>query len=566
MDRKSFIEKLIGGMSIEQKVGQCLVIGFTGTVITPKIIERIKRYCPAGIRTGLTFRMKSAYHDPYATSEKCAYRVLREPTGTVKDILPGMPVPVCANSEYCHFLNTMKKAALNNDLGIPLHMTFDMGGDTSTDYFHGGIRFFPSAMGITRSGNPKLAYDVAWAIARQVIPLGYNWIHSPVLDVNTNPLNPEVGTRSYGENANDAIIFAMEAMKGLRDGGLITTGKHFPGRGESISDAHHGLPTIELSRKDMAQHLAPFQSLIDSGLPAIMSAHSAYPALDPSGLPASLSKVIVTDILKGEMNFKGVVTTDDITMGGIVENFEVLDACIRALNAGNDLILFRDESTLIDEVYPLLVNAVKSGVIKESRLDDAILRTLSVKYDNGLFDGSKGIMAEGDAGNGILDEKVKSIARESAAKTVHIIRDEAKILPVGKDKKILLIEQINPLHKMTNSQECHPGILWEKMLEYSDNVAMVEVNTDFTEDDKRRIMRRLDEAEIIVTTNYYYRRGTGNNDFIRELHRKCTKPIVVITNSPYPMSVSDEYKTIIVTYGISPESISEVAKTIFTRR
>jgi 16S rRNA A1518/A1519 N6-dimethyltransferase RsmA/KsgA/DIM1 with predicted DNA glycosylase/AP lyase activity len=148
---------------------------------------------------------------------------------------------------------------------------------------------------------------------------------------------------------------------------------------------------------------------------------------------------------------------------------------------------------------------------------------------------------------------------------VHILRDEAKILPLQQKTKTLLIEQVNPLHKYVNSQECHPGILWERMLEHSENVAMVEVNAELTENDKNRVMRRLDECNVIVTTNYYYRRNTGNNEFIKELHKKCGKPIIVIANTPYSMSALPEYKTVILTYGVSPESISEVAKSIFCK-
>ncbi len=270
-------------MSLEQKVGQCLVIGFVGTMVTPAILHRIRSYTPAGIRTGLTFRTKDTVHDPYAYSKEHADRTLRKPRGTVKDLTVGLPVPWCTNEEYCRFLNVLKAEALKNGLGIPLHVTLDMEGDASADYFRGGIRFFPSPMGIASTGDPRLARDVAWATAAQLVPLGYDWIHSPVLDVNTNPLNPEIGSRSYGETAEAVIRYGREALAGFKAGGLITTGKHFPGRGASSTDAHGSLPEIAISRKEMDTHLASFQALIDAGLPSVMSAHTTYPALDPSG-------------------------------------------------------------------------------------------------------------------------------------------------------------------------------------------------------------------------------------------------------------------------------------------
>ncbi len=563
--KSEMISRLIGKMTLEQKVGQCFVIGFTGTMITPTIIERIKRYCPAGIRCGLTFRIKTAYYDPYATSPKFAHRVIRYPTGTVKDFVPGLPVQYCTNEEYCAFLNTMKKAALNNDLGIPVHITMDMEGDASADYPRDGIRFFPSCGGIGRTGDTKLAHDVAWAVARELTSLGVSWLHSPVIDVNTEPMNPEIGIRSYSEKTDEVVKFVSAALKGFKEGGIVATGKHYPGRGASSQDAHHGLPVIKLSRKKMMEdHIRPYAEMIDKGipLPCVMTAHTAYPAIDPSGLPASLSKVFITDILKNELGFKGTVTTDDITMGGIAAKFEIVEACLRSLNAGNDLILLREESPLIDEVIPGLVKAVKNGKLKESRLDDAIARTLSVKYDYGFFRNG-GIRDVKKASEGIRDPKVINIAKSAAKKVQVILRDKQKLLPVSKSKKILLIEQINPLHRLVNTQECHPSLLWEQMLKHSDNVINVETSMDFSEDDVKRIKKRLGETEMIVATNYYFRRSADGGDFIQRLHKMTKKPIIVVANTHYPQAVKPEFKTVILTYGSSPECYAEAAKAIF---
>ena len=561
MNKSNFIKDIVSKMTIEQKVGQCLVIGFVGTVITPQIINRIKKYSPSGIRVGLTFRIKSAVYDPYAYNKEFLHRVIRKPTGTVKDFYDGIPVPNCTNEEYCNFLNQMKQAAVDSGVGVPLHITLDMEGDASADYFRGGIHYFPSQMGITKTGEKELAYKTAWAVAKQLVPLGFSWIHSPVLDVNTNPLNPEIGTRSYSENADEAIEYALEALKGYQEVGLITTGKHFPGRGASNQDAHGELPVIHLSEEELEEHLKPYKALIDAGIPSIMTAHTVYPEIDPSGMPATLSKVILIDLLKGKMGFKGAITTDDITMGGIVQKYEVYEACILALNAGADLILFRDESNLIDEVFPALVNAVKDGTISEERLNDAVTRSLTVKHEYGLFD-NFGIKDEKNAGSGINDSRVAAITKEVAEKTVNIFRDSANILPLKKDSNILLIEQVHPLHKFTNDQNCHPALLWKKMLQYSENVGIVETSMDFDEGSIKRVMDRVADADVIVITNYYFRRYSNGNEFVKEL-MKLGKPVVVVTNSPYSFSVAPEYETIIMNYGASPESYDEVAKRLF---
>ena len=557
--KQKFIEQLFSSMSLEQKIGQMFVIGFTGTMVTPCILDRIRKYHPAGIRVGLTLRSKTAISDPYATSEKFAHRVLRKPSGLVKDLVNNIAVPSISNAEYCEVLNKLKQAGLDNG-DVPAHITIDMEGDASADYPRGGIHFFPNPMGLTASGNPEVAYKVGWAIGRQVAPLGVSWIHSPVLDVNTNPLNPEIGTRSFSGSTEEVIRYSKEMLRGLTENGIICTGKHFPGRGACSEDAHSQLPTIDLSRKEMDDHIRPFVELFEAGLPAIMSAHTAYPQIDKSGLPASLSKIILTDMLKREYGFKGVITTDDITMGGIVEKFEVAQACIEAIKAGNDLILFREEGNLIDEVFPALLSSAKNGQISEERIKDAVLRTLGVKYDFGFFKNGTLKLPE-LADEGINDPVVVSIADTSARSALQVI-DHAKMLPVDRSKRILLIEQVNPLHKLVNSQQCHPALLWENFFMHSPGTCMVEVNMEITEQDQRRVLERIDEADIIVATNYYYRRAGNSTQFIEHLST-LSKPLIVITNTPYPFGVSPAFKTVVISYGASPESMKHVAEAIF---
>jgi beta-N-acetylhexosaminidase len=562
MTTQDKISALMAKMSVQDKVGQCFVIGFTGSVMTPAILERIANIRPAGVRMGMNFRIKSAYYDPYAVGEKFAHRALRAPTGTVKDFLPGLPPPYLTCAEYADFLNRLKRAALANPAGIPLHITYDMEGDISADFPRSPMRFFPSSKGLAQTGDPQLADDVAWAVGSQMGALGCSWIHWPVLDVNTDPLNPEIGMRSFGDNADTVIEYGMKVFAGLKRAGTIATAKHFPGRGHSIGDAHHGLPTVELDREGLEEHIRPFRALIDAGVPSIMTAHTTYPALDPSGDPASLSKRIITDFLKGELGFAGAVTSDDITMGAILEDYEVHEAVIKAINAGTDLILLRDESTLVDEVYAKVIEAVESGEITEERLNDATARVLKVKLEYGLFE-TGALVEPALADKPARSREVVTIAADAARRTTRVLRDEQSLLPLKPGTRVLLVEQANPLHINVNSQECHPGILWEAMLEHSPQVAMVEVKMSYEDRDHARIANRMDEADVIVMTNTYYRRGASGHEFVRDFCRDCTKPVVVITNTDLPLSLDDSYKTVVLSYGSSPESVREVASHLY---
>lgn len=561
--KEKFINDLLGKMSIEEKVGQCFVIGYVGSMITPEILRRIKTYHPAGIRAGLMWRIRTVKHDPNGTNTDFASRLQRPFKGTIKDFLPDIPVPHFTNEEFCEYLNELKKTASENETAIPLHITFDFEGDVSADYYRGGIKYFPSCMGVAHSKDKNLVHDVAWAVGRQLAPLGFSWIHSPVLDVNTNPKNPEIGTRSYSEDPAEVTEYAVEALKGFKEAGIIATGKHFPGRGPSAADAHHGLPIIDEPKEELMKHIEPYREMIKNGLPAIMTAHTAYPAFDDSGLPATLSKPIVTDLLKGELGFKGVVTTDEITMGGIVAQFEVKDACIKAIEAGCDLVLLRDEGGLIDEVIPAVIEAVKNGELSEERINDAVTRTLGVKYDYGFFDRNPELDVS-KASEGINDPKVAEIAKKAAEGAINIIRDENKLLPLSKETKALFVYQVNPLHERTNTQSLNPATPWLEMLKYSDNVYCVETNMSFNESDRNRVYQRIEECDVIIITNYFDRRSpdSGNN-FVKELHEKTDKPIIVITNSPYGFTVLPEYKTVICSYSSSLESAKEIAKKLF---
>lgn len=143
---------------------------------------------------------------------------------------------------------------------------------------------------------------------------------------------------------------------------------------------------------------------------------------------------------------------------------------------------------------------------------------------------------------------------------MRIVRNDAGLLPLPRDKKILLIEQIAPLYRLVNSQACHPGLLWEKCYAYNPQVGMVETEMSFTDSDRERVMERLDEADIIVATNYYYRRGAGGGEFIRELAKKGKK-LVVVTNSPY--LDAPEFTTEVISFGNGPRSAEQIAKVLF---
>lgn len=566
--KAAYLDELLGRMSLEQKVGQLMVLGFCGPIITPDIIDLIRKYHVGGLRISQKFRSMSITHDvkPGTEPDESTMRLVYSPEGNHRDF-SGFKAPTSASAyEYAKVLNKLRSISMDRKLGIPLHFTVDQEGSACDDML-GGQRLFPHPMGITASGDPNLAYKVALAIGRQLKAVGVNMIHSPVLDVNTNPLNPEIGTRSYSALTDEVIRYAGEAIRGFTEAGIICTGKHFPGRGESISDAHWDLPVVDLDYETlMDQHIRPYKELIDAGLPAVMTAHSRYPALDVNDLPASASKRVITGLLREELGFQGLITTDNMMMGGILRRYEMVEAVIEVINAGHDLVLCRDETPLRLRMLEGVVAAVKEGRIAESRIDESVIRVLGMRYDQGLFNGD-GIVDPVAAQEIIDDPQVVATVEEAAQNSTTLLRDREKLLPLGKNQKVLLIEQNFPTHEFSNNMYSHPGLLWEAMCRYSQTVGCAEIGYMPTGLDKERVKRRIGEADLLVMTNYYYHKNaSSNSELVREVMRSGKK-VIVVANTPFQFAAPEDFGTVIVCYQPGgPEHMNAVADILFLNR
>ncbi len=552
-------------MNLEQKVGQLLLFGFCGPVITPDQVELIKKYHLGGIRITQKFRTMNLFHDvkPGTEPDEQIKKSMLLPSGLNRDYAYMSDCTSCTAEEYAGVLNRLRDYALDREFGIPLHFVTEHEGSGSDDQLS-SQRLFPHPMGLTASGDPELAYRAALCIGKQATALGANFIHCPCIDVNTNPRNPEIGTRAYSDNTEDTIKFALETLRGFQEAGLGATAKHFPGRGESEQDAHWELPVVDVDLDTLMNvHIAPYKPLIAAGVPAIMTAHCCYPALGVTDIPGSTSRRIVTQLLREELGFEGLIITDNTMMGGLLMTYEMSEAIVRTLIAGHDIALCRDESPARYKIIEAVLEAVKSGRYPESQVDESVQRILRMRWDMGLAENGGKVDAS-KAGDPFNDPFVVKTATETAEKTVLLIRDDAKNLPLKAEQKVLLIEQIFPTQQFANNMYSHPGLLWEEMCRLSDNVGSVEVAYQPTENDQARIMRRLDEAEVIVTTNYYYHKAASAiTDLVKEI-QKCGKPMVVVTNTPYPVAADPEFGTVIASFNPGGmEQLKAVAEVLY---
>lgn len=268
---------------------------------------------------------------------------------------------------------------------VPMFYSIDQEGGRveRTEKIHNGKKYL-SAKNAFEMGLSYLQNQTK-EIALELKNYGINMNFAPVLDVNTNKDNPIIGERAFSNNAQEVTSAGKIVIKEYMKYGIIPVGKHFPGHGDASADSHKTLPVIELSKEDLMQnHIQPFKEAMENELPAVMVAHVLYPSLEELNLPASVSKKIINDILIEQLNFNGIIMTDDMEMNGI-KGFTRLEACTRAINSGVSMFIFRDATKDISQLISDLEKAVKDGIIKEEYIDKAVEKIFNIKHQFGII-------------------------------------------------------------------------------------------------------------------------------------------------------------------------------------
>jgi beta-N-acetylhexosaminidase len=244
----------------------------------------------------------------------------------------------------------------------------------------------PAARAVGQKGDAKLAHELGHITALTLRQFGWNINFAPVLDVDSNPQNPVIGERSYGDHADTVIEIGTSVMKGLKTGGVIPVVKHFPGHGDTYVDSHLELPVISHGQERLEQvELLPFTKAIQEGADAVMVGHLLVPALDENE-PATFSPTIIQGLLREQLEFDGVVITDDLTMGAVTHHYSVGEAAVKAVLAGADIVMIAHHFEQQTEAIRALKAAVERGDITEERLNESVARILRLKHQYGLTD------------------------------------------------------------------------------------------------------------------------------------------------------------------------------------
>jgi beta-N-acetylhexosaminidase len=321
------------------------------------------------------------------------------------------------------FINRMQRQAR-----VPLMVSadFERGASMRVD----GTTVFPHAMAFGATGDPEFSRFEGEITARESRALGVQWVYYPVADVNNNPDNPIINIRSFGENPQDVAAHVkafIEGARGEKNTPVLTTAKHFPGHGDTAVDSHLNLATVSGDRARLDSiELVPFRAAIAAGVDSVMTGHLAVPALAPAGLPATLSKEILTKLLREELGFKGLVVTDALEMGGIVKGFGTGEAAVRALEAGADALLMTPDP---DAAIKAVMAAVASGRLSQERIEESVARLLAAKERTGL---DRHRFVDVEALSDVLESPESGQkAQEIAEHAVTLVRNENNLLPLA---------------------------------------------------------------------------------------------------------------------------------------
>lgn len=409
-------DKLLKKMSLDEKVGQLVHIGINAE---------------------------------YLNQDSAEFQRLKKQV--VENKIGGITVFVGGVYETVHLVNRMQEQAK-----IPLLISADF--ETGV-----GMRFMettnlPWNMAIAATGNPEFAKRLGVITAREARALGVQQNFAPVVDVNNNAENPVINVRSFGENPNDAARFGIAFAEGQQSGNVLATAKHFPGHGDTAIDSHRGLPVIDYSRERFEQtEFKPFREIIKSGVGSIMVSHISMPQLDNekverlktaykagfvegevetegTTIPATLSKNIVTEILKKDMGFDGLVVTDAMDMSGLTLYFNQDEAAVRAILAGNDVLI---KPASANASIQGIKNAVQSGRITQERLNESVRKVLAWKYKLGLF--KQKITPLNEIDKVVSNQETRNLADEISRDAITLVKNNDNILPLKQGQKAVVL-------------------------------------------------------------------------------------------------------------------------------
>jgi beta-N-acetylhexosaminidase len=540
----AWVKKTLAKMTLDERIAQLVVPGLAG-VFTPTDSEAWDK-----LERLVRERRVGGFH-VFGGSEALPPALLNPVYGTSGGrAIKGEALAIAA------LLNRLQRAS-----ALPLLFTADFEGGAG--YIVDGATRLPRAMALGATRDPALAERAGRLAAGEGRAMGVHVDYYPVVDVNVNPANPVIGIRSFGEDPELVARMATAYMRGIRQAGMLATAKHFPGHGDTGVDTHLDLAVVEHARARLdAVELVPFRAAIAAGIDAVMSSHIRLPALDPTeGRPATLSRPILTGLLRQELGFSGLIFTDSMSMQAISRRFTPERAAAMAVEAGADVVL---DSPDPEAALVGIKQAVEQGLVPREQIDRSVERILSAKARLGLHrTRTVDVEAVPAAVGGRARE---AVAVEIASRAITLLKDERGQVPLRlpAGARVLLLSVVD---YASGWREGAPGrVLIPELRKRFPGVSAIEV-TDRTTANELELVRALAKgADAVVAATFTRAAAYGGRNglapaqqtLLEALARDvATRPLVTIAlGSPFVGELGAKLPALVVTYelGDAPEA------------
>lgn len=491
------VDAMLAAMSVEEKVGQLMMVGFAGKAVDENITRLVRGYRVGGV---------------------CVF---------------GRNVSSAAQVAK---LNDEVRALLAD--AVPPFIAVDQEGGNVVRVSDGNL-VLPGNMVLGAARDPQLAYEAGLAQGEDLRRLGFNMNLAPVLDVNSNPQNPVIGLRAFGDDVALVSSLGASFVRGQQDARLVTVAKHFPGHGAVDEDSHKALPIVRAPLPTVRAQLRPFEAAMAAGLDGLMTAHIATPALTGDETPATLSPQVLSGVLRDELRFDGLVITDELEMDAIASTWGVGRAAVLAVNAGSDMVLIPWRIEKKEEVWFALLDAVRSGELPEARLNEAVRRVLTVKLKRGVFDAPEPM----EQRLATLGEK-RALAGRIASAGITLLRQQGTVFPLPEGKRIAVISP--------------EASLVDAMLKRFPQLTSMTVAAYPTADARNALKKQAralaQGADVVVV-------GVANSRQLELVTNAALagKPVIaVVLGAPYLAAQAHEAKVVLATYSYR-EAATEAA-------
>lgn len=500
------IDTMIAEMTIEEKVGQLIMVGFDGTHTNEAIETHIRERYVGGI---VLFS-----------------RNIQSPKQTAE------------------LTNQLQRLAESTVHRIPLFIGIDQEGGWVIRLKEGAT-VLPGNMALGATGSTELAERAGEITAVELAAVGVNLNFAPVMDVNNNPQNPVIDRRSFGGSPELVSRLGVAYIHGLQRNGVLGTAKHFPGHGDTTVDSHFDLPTVNHNRERLhALELHPFRAAIDADVAAIMTAHIVYPAFDPDR-PATLSPTVLTDLLRDELGYDGLLITDDMEMKAIDDRYRSGEAAVMAVEAGADIVMVLWSPTKQIEVFDALLSAVKSGRISQTRLNQSVERILKAK-GTAAFERR---FVDPDAVEGTVGTDVhKQLAQTIASQAITVVRNRDNLLPLKLESEtsVLILSASSTLFE--NFKAHHPNTVEAKIPQKPE-----------AENILPQLTLHIKSADVVIAGIVNNEQGT----LVQQVSMETTTPVIVIAlGSPYTLRGCPAVSASVATYDIHDASVTAAVEVI----